>query len=50
MNNDPRFPGHSSSRTFVFGACTGAKMQDIVDRDVSEDWNATDWDFEFLWE
>lgn len=35
MNNDPRFPGHSSSsRTFVFGACSGAKMQDIVDKQI----------------
>ena len=34
MNNDPRFPGHSTSRTFVFGACSGAKMQDVVDKQL----------------
>jgi hypothetical protein len=34
MNNDPRFPGHSTSRTFVFGACTGAKMQDVIDKQI----------------
>ena len=35
MNNDPRFPGHTTSRTFVFGACSGAKMQDVVDKQIS---------------
>ena len=34
MNNDPRFPGHSTSRTFVFGSCSGAKMQDVVDKQI----------------
>ena len=27
MKNDPRFPGNPTSRTFLFGACSGAKMQ-----------------------
>ena len=35
MNNDARFPGHTTSRTFVFGACSGAKMQDVVDKQIS---------------
>ncbi|KAJ3539856.1 hypothetical protein NM208_g5315 [Fusarium decemcellulare] len=30
MNEDPRFPGHSTSRTFVFGSCTGAKIDGIL--------------------
>ncbi|KAL8724612.1 MAG: hypothetical protein Q9181_006752 [Wetmoreana brouardii] len=34
MNENPRFPGHSTSRTFVFGACTGGKMQDLIDHQI----------------
>lgn len=34
MNQDPRFPGYSTSRTFAFGACTGAKMQDIIEKQI----------------
>ena len=34
MNEDPRFPGHSTSRTFVFGSCTGGKMQDVIDHQI----------------
>jgi len=34
MNENPRFPGHSTSRTFVFGACTGGKMQDVIDKQI----------------
>ena len=34
MNENPRFPGHSTSRTFVFGACSGGKMQDLIDRQI----------------
>lgn len=34
MNENPRFPGHSTSRTFVFGACTGGKMQDVADHQL----------------
>jgi len=34
MNENERFPGFSTSRTFVFGACTGAKMQDVVDKQL----------------
>ncbi len=34
MNENPRFPGHSTSRTFVFGACSGGKMQDVADNQV----------------
>ncbi|KAI4112393.1 MAG: hypothetical protein LQ338_008319, partial [Usnochroma carphineum] len=34
MNENPRFPGHSTSRTFVFGACSGGKMQDLVDYQI----------------
>lgn len=30
MNENPRFPGHSTSRTFVFGACSGGKMEDLI--------------------
>jgi hypothetical protein len=29
MNENPRFPGHSTSRTFVFGSCTGATQEDV---------------------
>ncbi|KAK8876993.1 hypothetical protein PGQ11_001939 [Apiospora arundinis] len=34
MNQDPRFPGHSTSRTFAFGACTGATMGEITSRQL----------------
>lgn len=34
INESPRFPGHSTSRTFAFGACTGAKMQDLEDKQL----------------
>lgn len=34
MNENPRFPGHSTSRTFVFGACSGGKMQDLIDNQL----------------
>ena len=34
MNNDPRLPGHSTSRTFVFGSCSGATMQQVVDNQI----------------
>ena len=34
MNENPRFPGHSTSRTFVFGACSGGKMQDLKDHQI----------------
>ena len=34
INLSPRFPGHSTSRTFVFGACSGAKMQDLEDKQL----------------
>ena len=34
MNENPRFPGHSTSRTFVFGSCSGAKMQDVEDHQI----------------
>ena len=34
MNENPRFPGHSTSRTFVFGACSGGKMQDLLDHQI----------------
>lgn len=34
MNGNPRFPGHSTSRTFVFGACSGGKMQDLIDNQL----------------
>ena len=34
MNENPRFPGHSTSRTFVFGACSGGKMQDLIDHQI----------------
>jgi hypothetical protein len=30
MNENPRFPGYSTSRTFVFGACSGAKMDEVT--------------------
>lgn len=29
MNESPRFPGFATSRKFVFGACTGAKIDDV---------------------
>lgn len=34
MNENPRFPGHLTSRTFVFGACSGGKMQDVIDHQI----------------
>ena len=34
MNENPRFPGHSTSRTFVFGSCSGGKMQDVIDHQI----------------
>ena len=34
MNENPRFPGHSTSRTFAFGACSGGKMQDLIDNQL----------------
>ena len=34
MNQNPRFPGHSTSRTFVFGSCSGGKMQDVIDHQI----------------
>lgn len=34
MNENPRFPGHSTSRTFVFGSCSGGKMQDLIDHQI----------------
>lgn len=34
MNENPRFPGYSTSRTFVFGACSGGKMQDLMDHQL----------------
>lgn len=34
MNENPRFPGHSTSRTFVFGSCSGGKMQDVIDKQI----------------
>lgn len=34
MNENPRFPGHSTSRTFVFGACSGGKMKDVKDNQL----------------
>ncbi|TVY27287.1 Lipase [Lachnellula hyalina] len=30
MNNNQRLPGHSTSRTFVFGSCSGGKMEDVI--------------------
>ncbi|KAI1171545.1 SGNH hydrolase-type esterase domain-containing protein [Nemania sp. FL0916] len=35
MNEDPRFPGHSISKNFVFASCAGASMQDVVDKQIS---------------
>ena len=35
MNENPRFPGHSTSRTFVFGACSGGKMEDVTKWQIS---------------
>jgi hypothetical protein len=34
MNENPRFPGFSTSRTFVFGACTGAKIPDLISKQI----------------
>lgn len=35
MNEDPRFPGHSDSRTFVFASCAGAGLQDVVGKQIA---------------
>ena len=35
MNENPRFPGFKSSRIFVFGACTGATMEDLVTKQLN---------------
>ncbi|KAI1375831.1 SGNH hydrolase-type esterase domain-containing protein [Hypoxylon crocopeplum] len=34
MNEDPRFPGHATSRTFAFGSCSGATTKDILDNQI----------------
>jgi len=34
MQNNPRFPGHSTSRDFTFGACSGGKMADVVSNQI----------------
>lgn len=34
MNENSRFPGYASSRTFTFGSCTGATMSDILDKQL----------------
>lgn len=34
MNETPRFPGHPTSRTFVFGACTDGTMKDMEDNQL----------------
>ncbi|KAL2204871.1 SGNH hydrolase [Sarocladium strictum] len=34
MHNSDRFPGHSTSRTFTFGSCIGAKMKDVVEHQI----------------
>jgi hypothetical protein len=34
MNNNPRLPGYATSRTFVFGSCSGGKMQDVIDKQI----------------
>lgn len=34
VNENPRFPGHSTSRTFVFGACSGGKIQDVANKQL----------------
>lgn len=35
MHNSERFPGHATSRTFAFGSCLGAKMQDVVNNQIT---------------
>ncbi|TGJ86909.1 hypothetical protein E0Z10_g1911 [Xylaria hypoxylon] len=35
MNQDPRFPGHSDSRIFAFASCSSAKMQDVIDKQIT---------------
>ena len=34
MNIDPRFQGYSTSRSFVFGACSGTETQDVIDKQL----------------
>lgn len=34
MNNNERFPGFATSRKFIFGACTGAKIGDVRSNQV----------------
>lgn len=36
MNENPRFPGHSTSRTFVFGSCSGGTIQDLIDHQIEQ--------------
>ncbi|KAI1113551.1 SGNH hydrolase-type esterase domain-containing protein [Nemania sp. NC0429] len=34
MNADPKLPGRSDSRTFVFASCAGARLQDVIDKQI----------------
>lgn len=36
MNVNSKFPGHATSRTFVFGSCSGDKMQDLLSNQLSQ--------------
>jgi hypothetical protein len=34
MQYDPSFPGNHGSRKFTFGSCSGAVMQDVIDKQI----------------
>ena len=36
MDVNPKFPGHATSRTFIFGSCSGDKMQDLLSNQLSQ--------------
>lgn len=36
MNADTRWPGDPATRRLNFGACSGAKMQDLLDKQLSD--------------